>query len=454
MKSVAERYQIRGARSTEIAGSLESAIVHGRFDAQAQLPTVRALAEALGVSVVTVANAYRELGRRGLVVADGRNGTRVRSQTAVLGRQQRQFPTGTRNLADGNPDPGLLPSLLPAALPKRSSLYGSAPEEASLVRTAVARFQSDGIAAEAESLAVASGALDALTLLLASAGLRLGDRIAVEDPSYCGHLDLLRSLGFTPLPVAADAYGMQPSALETALCRGARAIVIVPRAMNPSGTALDAARARKLRALLDERAAVIPDGLLVIEDDFCDGIAGVPAVTVWGERSRAGRRWAVVRSVAKSLGPDLRLAVVTGDRVTINRLKKNQRVGVGWVSHVLQTQVAALWSDVKTMRMVANAERVYTQRRDALLAALRERLGIETLCRAGINLWIPVLDERETSEALIAAGYGVAEGERFRLDTAPAIRVTFARLREEEVAPFVAALEVALQRRPPSVRLA
>ncbi len=57
----------------------------GRLPAGTKLPTVRALAEQLGVAANTVARAYRELEADGVVVTQGRRGTFVRSD-ALAGR--------------------------------------------------------------------------------------------------------------------------------------------------------------------------------------------------------------------------------------------------------------------------------------------------------------------------------------------------------------------------------
>ena len=51
----------------------------GRLPAGTRLPTVRSLAEQLGVAVNTVARAYRELEADGVVTTNGRHGTVVAS---------------------------------------------------------------------------------------------------------------------------------------------------------------------------------------------------------------------------------------------------------------------------------------------------------------------------------------------------------------------------------------
>ena len=71
------QYQIKGSTAREIASSAEAAIREGLLETGDALPTVRALAERLKASPATVNAAYRILRERGLVIAEGRRGTRV-----------------------------------------------------------------------------------------------------------------------------------------------------------------------------------------------------------------------------------------------------------------------------------------------------------------------------------------------------------------------------------------
>jgi DNA-binding transcriptional MocR family regulator len=131
------------------------------------------------------------------------------------------------------------------------------------------------------------------------------------------------------------------------------------------------------------------------------------------------------------------LAVLAGDQTTVSRVEGRQAVGTGWVSYLLQQVVAALWSDQDVLRDLYKAATVYRSRRDALVAALRSN-GISTDPISGLTLWVPVTDEHAVVEGLLDQGIAVSPGERFRIDSAPGVRIAFASLKEID-APGVAA---------------
>jgi DNA-binding transcriptional MocR family regulator len=243
--------------------------------------------------------------------------------------------------------------------------------------------------------------------------------VAVEDPGYTGVLDLVPALGLVAEPMGLDDSGPLPQDMDRALRAGARAVILTPRAQNPTGAALDVARVRAMRGVLERH----PDAL-VVEDDHAGPVAGAPALTLASARRRA---WAVVRSVSKSLGPDLRLAFLAGDATTVSRVEGRQRLGAGWVSHVLQALVVHLLSARKTERLLDEATRRYAERRGALLAALRA-LGIPARGRSGMNVWVSVPEELRTVQGLAERGFRVRGGERYRLESPPAVRITVARL--------------------------
>jgi DNA-binding transcriptional MocR family regulator len=337
-------------------------------------------------------------------------------------------------LASGNPDPALLPPLGPALgrVSAGPRLYGESPLNAGLMSFAAAEFAADEVAAD--QITVASGALDGIERLLREY-LRPGDRIAVEDPSLPALLDLIGASGFHSVPLEIDQEGPRPESLADVTGRGVRAVIITARAQNPTGAALSKARAADLSRVLKGHGDV-----LVIENDPAGPVAGTPYATV----CNGLKRWAVVRSVSKFLGPDLRLAVLAGDGLTVARVQGRQSLGVRWVSHILQDLALALWSDPSSGRRLAQAADIYASRRHALRDAL-DRVGIATEARSGFNLWIPVREETSAVQQLQASGWAVAAGERFRIRSGPAIRVTTSALRTDDAAELAADIAAALR---------
>lgn len=70
----------------QIRVQVRDAVRSGSLAAGSKLPTVRRLAEELGLAVNTVARAYRELESDGVIETRGRNGSFVRAQGDAIDR--------------------------------------------------------------------------------------------------------------------------------------------------------------------------------------------------------------------------------------------------------------------------------------------------------------------------------------------------------------------------------
>ncbi len=310
-------------------------------------------------------------------------------------------------------------------------LYGETPVLPALATTFDRMFGEVGV--NPAHIAVVNGTFDAIERIL-SARLRAGDAIAVEDPGYTGVLDLARTLDLKLIGFEIDEQGPRPDALERALHAGAMACALTPRAQNPTGAAISAERRSELQDVLDQH----PD-VLLIEDDHAGPVTLDPYHTLTAGR----RRWAVVRSVSKFLGPDLRLAVLAGDEHTISRVQGRQLLTSGWVSYLIQSLVVDLLHDQGVSDLVDRAAATYVSRRRAVVDALAAR-GVASIGRSGLELWIPVEEEGTAVRNLMQLGWAVAAGERFRTATPPGLRVTIAGLEEREADDFADAMAEAL----------
>ncbi|MEV7371644.1 aminotransferase class I/II-fold pyridoxal phosphate-dependent enzyme [Streptomyces sp. NPDC090301] len=420
-------YRIEGRRASDIAASVERGVGLGALEPGQLLPPMRELAGLLGVNPNTVAAAYRTLRERGVIETDGRRGSRVRPRPATTARGsiRVEAPAGVRDVSKGNPDPALLPPLGEAfaevarRYAERPGMYAEAPVDEEFGRLARAAFDADGV--PDGPVGVTSGSLDAVERVLA-VHLRPGDAVAVEDPGWGSLLDLVPALGLRPVPIAVDDEGPLPEAVERAIRKdGARAVIVTDRAQNPTGACVTEARAGELRRVLAGHP-----GVLLIEDDHGHGIVAQPLHPLAGGTDH----WVLIRSVAKAYGPDLRIAAFTGDAETVDRVLGRQRLGPGWVSRLLQGAVAHLWAtDAVDPAVVARA---YGKRRDGLVRALARR-GVEAHGCSGMNVWVPVPDETGAVAGLVASGWAVAPGARFRMEAGPAVRVTVSGLGAGEI---------------------
>jgi DNA-binding transcriptional MocR family regulator len=420
----------RPGRAQAIAVDIERRIQSGALAAGERLPPVRALAAEVGADPGTAAAAYRLLRDRGFVVSDGRRGTHVAAQLQPRPPRVHDLPSGVRDLASGLVDPALIPDLSPtlARLASRRPTVTRYQENAkldALVAHVHTEYGRAGI--DSTALGFVSGTLDGVERVL-QAHLHPGDRVGVEDPAFPRLLDLLQALNLRSVPISIDDEGPRPDQLDRALNRGLDALIVTPHGQNPFGASLSDDRATTLRHLLE------PHDLLLIEDAHGWDVEERPPTLTGGLR-----RWAVIRSMSPLLGSDLRLAFVAGDQQTIARVEARQAVTTSWVSQLLQEVVADMLTSTRVQHRLRGASIETNKRRLALLGALQQR-GVPAHARSGLHAWIPVREEMYAVRHLLNNGYAVLAGERFRLRTPPAVRVTTAQLPPSEVDPLADAL--------------
>ena len=398
---------ISGRSASEIADSLRARIERGDLQPGDLLPPVRVLADELGVNRNTVVAAYRQLTQAGVIVTRGRGGTRVADPSPVA---QEGFAAGSvlRDVGTGNPDPELIPDLSGAlaAMAGRPVLYGEPVIDPGLERWALDWMRDDLTPAADLRLTITSGAADAVERLLAQA-LTRDDAVALEDPCFLTSIHTVRIGGYRAVPVPVDDEGMTVAGLRAALEQGVRAVVHTPRAQNPTGASLSARRAEELRTVLRDHPYV-----LVIEDDHFSLLSRQPFHSLI---AAGHRRWALVRSVSKFLGPDMCLAVTASDPETAERLAIRLTPGTTWVSHLLQRLTLALVTDAATMAAIERAGAHYAARNAAFVERLSTE-GVPADAGDGLNLWIPLpVPARAVSEQLMRRGWLARAGDDFVL---------------------------------------
>ncbi len=397
--------KIQGKTAAEIFDCVRGLAQSGQLPPGQALPPVRDLAVELDINRNTVAAAYKRLVTAGIALTQGRLGTIIRDQSGPGEQEGALSDSPLADLASGNPNPAWLPDLSAALAirPYQPRLYGEPTVNAGLESYARAWFARDCPAPFEINLT--HGAVDAIERLLSS-HLVAGDKVAVENPCFLSSINMLRIAGLQALGVPVDAEGMQAAALEVALAKGAQAVILTPRAHNPTGCSLSEKRAKALARVL----AKYPHAMVIVDDHYAllsgkEYHSVLPAGT---------QRWALVRSYSKTLGPDVRLAMVASDAATSRQLRLRLASGTSWVSHLLQDMVEVTLGRPEVAKQMAQARKDYAQRRKALESALLEQ-GVP--CAAdgdGLNLWVPLdTDDQAVALALAHRGWLVRHGDAF-----------------------------------------
>jgi DNA-binding transcriptional MocR family regulator len=417
-----------------LADAVSRGVRDGALAVGATLPPIRKVAAELGLAPATVSSAWALLSRAGVIHTNGRRGT-VIADRAIPGparyRRALQYSVQFQfDLSTGLPDPALLPDLGPAL----GRLHTAAPLRTYLddpvLPELLERLHADW-PFPTDAITVADGVMDAIDLFTATF-LRFGDRVAVEEPTDPGLLDLLESLGTKVIPVDVDDEGPGPASLAAAMDAGARTAFIQPRAQQPTGICMTAERADELAEIV--RAA----DAQVVEIDYFGVIA---ASTVHSLGRTIPERTIHVRGYSASHGPELRIAALGGSPELVEMLVQRRHLVQGWTSRLLQLLLLDLLTDSESIRQITNARNEYARRRRALVDQLANR-HIEVKGTDGRYVWMPVESEAAALVALTSRSIGVAPGTPFavRPTLEPHLCVTSALLPVEHTPEIAEAL--------------
>ena len=424
-------------RYRAIADSLARDVAEGRLAPGTRLPTHRALAAALGVTVGTVSRAYEEAARVGLVSGEVGRGTFVREPLASL--MPFDIPDEDRDglvdLSRNVPDPGPAAERLRDALEQlaaRSRLEDLLdylpPAGSARHRAAGARWVSRaGLDVGPDEIVVASGAQHATMLALASLA-RPGETILSGALTYPGIIALARLLQLRLEGLALDEEGVRPDAFESACRAGAvRALYVIPTLQNPTAAVMSEARRRELAAIARRHDVAL------IEDDILGFLPESPPACL---ASFAPERTFIVTSLSKCAAPGLRVGYLRAPGAYASPVAACMRTMM-WMAPPLSAEVASLWIEDGTAERLAELRREESRERSdlarRLIGAAEVRAPRETY-----HAWVRLPEPWRAADFALQArarGVGVSPAEAFVVgrDPAPhAVRLCLAAPRRRE----------------------
>jgi DNA-binding transcriptional MocR family regulator len=408
-----------------IADLIAEDLRSGRLSPRERLPTLRELAGELSLNYTTVARAYAEARKRGLIDSRPGMGTRVRGRSPSLPLRGGSGAEMTMNMPPEPQDAALLARLhdsaaalmaqvdLPGLL--RYQDFGGSPADKAAAVKWLRRVLPRCDAAQVLVCPGIHSVLAALMSLLA----RPGDLICVEALAYPGLKAMANQLGVQMHALPLDDEGLSPEAFEQA-CRTLhpKALFFTPTLQNP--TTLTTSRARR-EALAD---VALRYAVPVIEDDAYAMLprnAPAPFATLAPELTY------YVTGFSKCLGAGLRTAYVGAPSERLaQRLAGALRATTVMASPVTNALVTR-WVGDGTAEAVLDAIRDESIVRQALAARHLSRHAVQAQPE-GFHLWLPLASSWsvvEFASYLRTRGVGVVASAAFATDGDPpdAVRV-------------------------------
>jgi DNA-binding transcriptional MocR family regulator len=425
----------------QIKERLQKRIERGLLLPGARLPATRALARDLGVSRVTVVNAYAELEAegwvqahvgRGTFVADPQRRVQTATQTPYHWQSTLLGPAGVSTsgmLADmlhlaqhpdlisfamGAPATDLLPvrdfrEAINHVLRRDGGealqydeAAGYKPLRAAIVRLLAAQE----IRIDARDVLITSGSQQALDLA-ARALTQPGDRVITGSPTYLGALDVFRWHGVEAIGVPVDEKGLRVDLLDDLMsAHDPRFIYTIPGFHNPTGVTL--ALERRWELLRLARRHDVP----VLEDGVCSELryegASIPSLRALD----GGEQVIYVNSFSKFLLPGMRVGYAVAPQRLRERLIRGKRAADLLTGPLMQRALARYLESGRLAAHLETLRRVYGERRDAMLAALARRMpeGTRwTRAEGGLCLWVTLPEHVPAGQLYVTAiEHGVA----------------------------------------------
>ena len=433
----------------QIYKAIRNAILTGDFQSGLRLPASRLLADQLGVSRMTVINAYEQLFAEGYLEGKPGAGTYVAShlpeeflqpasaekekdRSIVLKRKVNlseygSYLNGVTTLIKrnhGSTDFVPFQHGLTAVdqfpfdvwsrivqhyykYPKRELLGNGDPEGLPSLRKAIAVHlrSSRGVICEPEQVIVTSGAQQALSLI---ARLLVGakDTVWMEDPGYLGARDILLSSGAKVVPIPVDNEGINIA--KAPVARSVKIIYVTPSHQFPLGGTLTLPRRLNLLELGRDKDAWI------IEDDYDSEFryAGRPLSSLQGlDRDN---RVIYVGTFGKTLFPSLRLGCMVVPQDLIQFFAAARSLTDLHSSLIDQAVLAEFIAEGHFARHLRRMRKLYAERQAILIHEIEKNLEgfLEVSpANAGMHLvgWLPNgVDDELISKRLKEKGVNAA----------------------------------------------
>ncbi|SFE39421.1 GntR family transcriptional regulator / MocR family aminotransferase [Phytobacter palmae] len=363
-------------------------ILSGQLKPGDKVPSVRVLADELGVARKTVETAYAILTGEGYLVSQGAKGTRVNPDLRVPEKTESPIQTWTadtqlKSMVDIRDQQGYFRLGIPAldAFPYKKWLLLSgkavramSPAEMTNpplmgyppLREAIARYLtiSRGLTCTAQQIYITGGYRNNLTLILNALAVR-GDKVVIENPGYIFGQQLLKkeaeNLHYAPV----DKQGLDVDYLLKNHA-DARFVCITPSHHSPLAVTLSLARKRQL---LEWATA---NNAWIVEDDYDGEFHYTRKVLPALKSLDTDDRVIYMGTFSKTIMPALRISYLVMPRSTLSAFHETGEITESAQPVLTQKIVASFLSEGYFFRHLKKMRNLYQQRRQLVIDALNQ----------------------------------------------------------------------------------
>ncbi len=436
---------IRGGKQPlyqQIAEHIKTQISNGRLPANSRLPTVRKMAATLGVTRLTVQNAYGELQADGWIEATVGRGTFVSPavqritmlpsigqyltpDNAINDMIELDQVVGVRSMALAIPDSSLFPieELWKEIGNLRSQAhdlmcYGPILGDAALRVEVVQMVAELGITAVPEDLLITSGALQAVSLAT-QAITEPGDNVLVDAPTFLGMLNVLKAQRLNPIHIPYDEDGPDLEAFEHALrTQKPRFYYTIPNFHNPTGYCMSGERRQAVLQLTRQY------NCMILEDDIYGQLAyDEPALPSFKSQDTY-HQVIYVSGFSKVLMPGLRVGYLVMPPRLRTRLQSLRRATDLCSPIFVQRALANFLRQGGLKQHLKRVLPIYRDRRNTLMSAMRENMPPSVTWSypaGGYSSWVTLPRYFATGELYRQAlqqGFAFTPGEAYQINDA------------------------------------
>lgn len=442
-----------------IVDALAEDIGTGVLAPGARLPTHRELAFRLKVTVGTVARAYAEAERQGLVSGEVGRGTYVRDPARAVPPGFGAYMAtelvssgGIIDMAVNRPSRGSSAAIAAAlrdlsqspALPDLLS-YDIEPGRLRFRAAGSAFLGWDGVELPPDRVIATTGGQQAILAVLAAL-TRPGDCILAEELTYPGLKTAATLIDRKLEGLPMDRHGLIPEAYERALAaRRGRVLYCLPTVHNPTTVTMPLERRRAIVDIARRHDGVIVEDTIYgfLQDGRPPALAGL-----------APERVFYISALSKSVSPALRIGFVgMPDAAYAPRIAAGIGASTVMVSP-LMAELAAMLIENGAAAACAAAQRQELESRLAVARAVLGPLAAEAV--TAFNLWLPLPAAWE-SQAFVAEAYrsgiAITPASAFAIGKSPveAVRVSLSAPANGSELERGLRILADLLRRPPSV---